>query len=380
MISTSKDYMAGPKNRRGNPLKDRDATDFFLTPPVFSDVYTGRILKPDEAIELRKKHAKFDAKKPQRYFDLPKGRKAYDNVADMSGTRKSPMTGENEPRVFPKTYGCDGGYKYGDIVAMRSGTGAFYDTKIESGTVFVSGPRSGCTSSIIPANGLLNLPVFTEACVCAYPLPAGTALAARPQSDEQWAVWGEVPASALEGKLHRVGINFGAPGDRVTQDGTLWLDYPAIGGPSPILQIEMKPAKPEYYYRHSLWMKGGRGWPWVAASGVKGVEQICLKGLKKGNYVVRLTFAEPDKSIKAGSRIFDIRIQGAVVANSFDPVLQTGGFMRSITMGSEKGVAVNEGELTISLISRKGKTILSGIEIVSTDLSMDPELELPYTE
>ena len=380
MISTSKDYLGGTKNRRGNPLKDRDATDFFLTAPVFSDVYTGRMLKPDEAVELRKKYAKFDAKKPQRYFDLPKGRKAYDSVADMSGIRKSPMTGESEPRVFPKTYGCDGGYKYGDIVAMRSGTGAFYDTKIESGTVFVSGPRSGCTSSIIPANGLLNLPLFTEACVCSYPLPAGTALAARPQSDEQWAVWGGVPASALEGKLHRVGINFGAPGDRMTQDGTLWLDYPVIGGPSPVLQIEMKPAKPKYYYRNSLWMRGGRGWPWVAASGVKGVERICLRGLKNGDYIVRLTFAEPDQSVKAGGRVFDIKIQGAVVESAFDPVLRTGGFMRSMTLSSKRAVSVKDGELTISFTPRQGETILSGIEIVSTALSLEPELELPYVE
>lgn len=377
MISYGKDYMAGPSTRKGNPLKDRNATDFRLTAPIFSDVYTGRILQPDEATELRGKYEKYDAETVQRYFDLAEGRQPYGSVTNYCGSRKNPMTGESEPRVFPKTYGCDGGYNYGDIVTMRSGTGAFYDIKTESGTVFVSGPRSGCTSSIIPANGVLNLPVFTEGCVCAYPLPAGTALAARPQSDEQWAVWGEVPFSVLNGKVQRVGINFGAPGDRVTQDGTLWLDYPAVGGPSPELQIELKPATPEYYYRHSLWMKGGHGWPWVAASGVKGLDEIRVKGLKKGNYIVRLTFAEPDQDIKAGGRVFGIKIQDQVIDASFDPVSRAGGCMRAITLNTGKAIETSDGVLAITLTSQKGQTIISGIEIVEEGLSIDPVLDLP---
>ena len=33
------------------------------------------------------------------------------------------------------------------------------------------------------------------------------------------------------------GINFGAPGDRKTDDGTLWLDWPSVGGPSPEISV-----------------------------------------------------------------------------------------------------------------------------------------------
>ena len=31
----------------------------------------------------------------------------------------------------------------------------------------------------------------------------------------------------------RLGLNLGAPGDRQDAEGTLWLDYPSVGGPSP---------------------------------------------------------------------------------------------------------------------------------------------------
>ena len=57
----------------------------------------------------------------------------------------------------------------------------YYDKVLESGTIHISGPRSGCTNSIIPANGLLNLPYFYEGCTCSYPLPVALALIKLPQ-------------------------------------------------------------------------------------------------------------------------------------------------------------------------------------------------------
>ena len=42
--------------------------------------------------------------------------------------------------------------------------------------------------------------------------------------NEQWSSWGVtvVPPESIE----RIGLNFRVPGDRMTRDGTLWLDYP----------------------------------------------------------------------------------------------------------------------------------------------------------
>ena len=40
-------------------------------------------------------------------------------------------------------------------------------------------------------------------------------------------------SSAEHAGIQRIGLNLGAPGDRMTEAGTLWLDYPVVGGPSP---------------------------------------------------------------------------------------------------------------------------------------------------
>ena len=90
---------------------------------------------------------------------------------------------------------------------MRSATPAFYDKRFESGLVNVSGIRTGCTNSIIPACGLLNLPYFYEGCTCSYPLPCGLALVNMPEEFEQWASWGEGKPEkiAIAGSLGVVG-------------------------------------------------------------------------------------------------------------------------------------------------------------------------------
>jgi hypothetical protein len=280
----------------------------------------------------------------------------------------NPLTGENEPRVFPKSYGCDGGFDYGSIYTMRSGTAAFYDKKPDSGTIHISGPRSGCTNSIVPANGVLNVPYFYEGCTCSYPLPMGLALVSLPPTFEQWTSWGKVPAAALAGKIERVGINFGAPGDRKTDDGTLWLDYPSVGGPSPEIDVRTEPAAPEFYYHHSVWIEGGEGWPWVAASGVRGLRSATIAGLKPGAYTVRLVFAEPDND---GNRAFDVRVQDRVAFESLNVFAEAKGVMRVLTK-TVANVAVTDGALTVALTARTGETIISGIEIIRDGLPLAP--------
>jgi len=42
---------------------------------------------------------------------------------------------------------------------------------------------------------------------------------------------------ADEKPVRSVGINFGAPGDRRADDGTLWLEYPIVGGSSPNVPV-----------------------------------------------------------------------------------------------------------------------------------------------
>jgi hypothetical protein len=165
----------------------------------------------------------------------------------------------------------------------------------------------------------------------------------------------------LNGKIERLGINFGAPGDRKTRDGTLWLDYPSVGGPSPEIQVRTEPEKPEFYYHHSIWMKGGQGWPWVAASGVKALRAATISGLKSGTYTVRLTFASPNED----KHIFDIAIQDK-------PTLTKLALPAKLiaTTQTIPNIQVTDGTLTLKLTAIEGETLLSGIEIIREGLKL----------
>lgn len=276
--------------------------------------------------------------------------------------RVNPLTGREEARTFPKTYGCDGGVNYGDFFTMRSGTAAFYDLTLESGTVFVSGPRSGCTNSVIPANGLLNVPYYYEGCTCSYPLPVALALVAMPEHHEQWSSWGEGKPEAIQ----RIGVNFGAPGDRMTRGGTLWLDYPSVGGPSPTIEATVTPDAITWHYRHSLFVAGGQGWPWVLASSAEGLEEFKLAHLAPGLYTVRLFFAETDQ-LPPGERVQTVSLQGRVVVRDLDIARDSGGHLRGVVR-EIRDVEIT-GSLELKLHASRGRSLISGVELIANGLT-----------
>lgn len=356
MVSRPKDWHAPRVN--GNY-----SVDYPLLKPVLSDMYTGRVLEEVEEPELRSKLPDIGRDAAQQsYYHAPHQKTALNPKPPIAGERINPLTGIKEPRVFPKTYGCDGGVDYGLFYTLRSGTAAFYDKTLESGTVFLSGPRSGCTNSIIPSGGLLNVPYFYEGCTCSYPLPTGLSLVAMPESHEQWSSWGD--DSIAKGSIQRIGINFGAPGDRKTRNGTLWLDYPSVGGPSPKVRVETKPKAPTYHYRHSLWMSPGEGWSWVAASSVEGLREFTLHDLKPGSYTVRLHFAEPT-DIGKGDRVQTVSLQGQPVLSEFDILAETQQKMTGVVRQFHN-VAITD-TLTMTLQATVGQSLISGIELVKVD-------------
>lgn len=368
MVSNNKDWLDASTRKGG--------VDYRLQPAMFSDVYTGRQLESEETEWMKlQSYARTDTTtiQPSQYRP-PTQTNDWKPGAPKAGTRRNPLTGEEESRTFPKSYGCDGGFDYGHIYTMRSGTAAFYDKRAESGTINISGPRSGCSNSVIPANGVLNVPYFYKGCTCSYPLPTGLALYSLPPSHEQWATWDEVPAAKLSGKIQRVGINLGAPGDRMTDDGTLWLEHPNAGGPSPRVRVETTPANPGAYYHHSVWIKGGQGWPWVAASGVEDLRSLTVHGLKPGRYLVRLVFAEPGTA----ERRFDVELQGRKVLTDFSPARTAGGHMKAVTLPFPN--ITSSGTLTVNLTARAGKTQLSGLEIIPSNQGAAEPLNLPTRE
>lgn len=241
---------------------------------ALTDVYTGRVVSESELSKAAASDGPGDDG---------------DRKAAILYARRNPITGIDEGREVVKTYGCDqSAVDYGGILTMRSGTGAFYDSVLESGTINVSGMRAGCRNSIVPGNGVLCLPSWTGNCTCNYPVSTSLALVHMPEEFEQWSAWGGV---AVEAPVRRVGINFGAPGDRMTRDGTLWLEWPSVGGPSPAVPVHTVPEQPERFYRHAIRMCGGQGWPWVTASGILGVRSVTIEPMARRSEPLGETFS-----------------------------------------------------------------------------------------
>lgn len=381
MISQDKDWK-GKAQKMGSAMRAHvDGTGRFqLLDANYMDIYTGRLLSRKEAVARLKSIPNQPDKKfrpPYQYRppyvdDLVRNREAKGTKPArfpfqrqiQKGKMTNPITGVLEARRFVKSYGCDGGNDYGHLITMRSATPAFYDKRIESGTINISGPRSGCTNSIIPAGGVLNLPYFYDGCTCSYPLPTGAALVSMPQTFEQWTSWGR----GSVGPIVRIGINLGAPGDRMTHQGTLFLDFPSVGGPSPEITLQTQPKTPNYFYHHALFTEGGKGWPWVCASGAEGLTSLRLAGLKPGSFTVRLYFIDPKHTVP-GERIFDVALQGKTVLKNFDVVADAGGRMRCTVREFADVEITDTCELTFS--ARIGAPLLSGIELVSTGLTLD---------
>ena len=341
MITYNKDWTDASTRQR--------QVDYRLLKPVFSDIYTGRPLDPQESQVLAKNEPRVDPTKIEPSQYRPSDPPTY-------GTRTNPATGEVEPRAIVKQYGCDKGFDYGHVFTMRSATAAFYDKRTESGTVYVPGPRSGCTNSIIPAGGLLNVPYFYEGCSCSYPMPVGFALQPLPEDQEQWADWG----SPIKTNIRRIGINLGAPGDRMTHAGMLWMK------PSDHVDLSIEPASAKSFYQHSGWLDvpSDTGWPWVFASGMEGVQRIRLRGVRPGSYRVDLYFHEYDSTIKQSMRVQQISIQGVSVEDRLDIRNDAAGSSFAARSYSEIKV---DGELLIELKGIKGQTLISGFKIDRID-------------
>ena len=281
--------------------------------------------------------------------------------------RANPLTGENQPWRFTRNYGCNTAIASQCLLTFRSAAAGYFDLTNDGGTGNLGGFKSGCTSNLIVADGVLNAPDYTRTCTCDYQNQTSLAMVPMPEA-ETWT-FNEIKLG--DAPVLRVGINFGAPGDRRAADGTLWLDYPSVGGPSPDLKIRVEPEKVRWFRHHALNF-AGEGFNWVAASGVEGVEKVVIplaKGAKADRlYTVRLTFAEPNEA--PGRVPFSVAIQGKDVLKDFDVAKAAGGPRRGIVKEC-RGVKIRD-ELTIELKSpaaapRNGGAILCGVEIVAEE-------------
>jgi outer membrane protein assembly factor BamB len=277
-------------------------------------------------------------------------------------TRLDPLTGDRVEWKWARTYGCNTPAASENLLTFRSGAAGYYDLCNDGGTGNLGGFRSGCTNNLVVADGLLTAADYTRSCTCSYQNQASLALV--PMADaEEWTYFG--PAE-VKRPVRRVGVMLGAPGNRKADDGTLWLEYPAVGGPSPRVPVSVTPANPDWFRRHQSQV-GGQGHPWVAASGARGVRAVTVTlspDATPRTYTVRLTFVEPDR-LAAGQRVFDVGLQGETVLRGFDVAREAGGPGRGVVK-EFKGVKVVK-ELMVTLTPTgpaENGPVLCGIEAV----------------
>ena len=77
-------------------------------------------------------------------------------------SREQPVTGEHEAREYARSYGCSGTSSSAVMDFFRSGTIGMYDRLDDSGMRNISGVRSGCGLSLVPAHGML---LYSESAV-----------------------------------------------------------------------------------------------------------------------------------------------------------------------------------------------------------------------
>jgi hypothetical protein len=197
--------------------------------------------------------------------------------------------------------------------------------------------------------------------VCAYQNQTSVAWIHLPEAD----AWTFSALSETD-DLKQIGLNLGAPGDRRSESGTLWFDYPSQGGPSPELDVATEPKNVEWFSRHPSTVTGEAAW--ITASGGEGLRKLTVdvpESLSTQTaWTVRLYFAEPE-AIEPSDRVFSIALQNQTVAPEFDIAQEADGTGKSL-IKEFPGIKPAR-DLTIELTPTNGsirEPILCGIEVL----------------
>ena len=272
-----------------------------------------------------------------------------------------PITAQEVEWTWKRNYGCNTPLVSRHLLTFRSGAAGYYDLAGDGGTGNFGGFRSGCSNNLIPAGGVLTVPDYTRTCICGYQNQTSVGLVHTPGVE----MWTEINLNS-DGPVDRVGVNLGAPGFRRDTDGMLWMHEANF--------VEIVHAADRTglgpYTQHSS-NTSGEGPAWVSASGCRGIERIVIDPRlgehgTPGDYRVRLHFADPDNDT-AGSRMFNVRLQGEDVLEEFDIVAESGG--RNVGLVKQfDGVEVND-KLTIEFEADSGTAantapLICGVEFI----------------
>jgi outer membrane protein assembly factor BamB len=257
----------------------------------------------------------------------------------------SPVTGTKQEWTFKRNYGCNTVIASEYMLTFRSGAAGFYDLQTHSGTGNFGGFKSSCTSNLVAANGILNAPDYTRTCSCSYQNQTSLGLIHMPELD-YWVT--ARPGIVSKGdKIKSFGLNFGAPGDRIAADGTLWIDYPSIGGDRMGLPVKIKGGKAIRQFTRTS-QKGTL--PWVNSSQISEIEEI---EIKTGAQEVDLSFYFYKEYERED--VFSIYINGKEFLADFSPKKDEEVFKKISLKTKDKVV--------ITFKSKVGKPFISGLKV-----------------
>lgn len=312
---------------------------------------------------------------------FPQVRRCFDLLTGEQRRRQDPR-GRNLEWKYQRSHGCGPMAGSTHLITFRSACAGFLDLKHDGGTGTLGGFRSGCTSNLIVADGVLNAPDYTRTCTCPYQNRSSLGLVN--MKDAEYWTYGADHAPG------RAGFNFGAPGDRRCARGTLWRAVPNVADRmardgtlwwgnedardesySGKLLAATGPRQAETYYHHCSRVVGGEGWNWVAASGVRGLSEakVPLVGIDtRKRVLLRLCFCEPEHT-RPGSRVFSVSLDGREILTKFDIVEHAGGAWRSVVKefsGIRASGRRMEGVpcIELSFHPMAGQPLLCGVEVL----------------
>jgi len=280
---------------------------------------------------------------------------------------RDPITGEELKWNFRREYGCGIVAASEHLLTFRSASAGFINLATFEGTASLGGWRSGCSTNLIVADGVLNSPDYTRTCQCPYQNQTSLALINMP-----WMTYWTNSNYIWSGKrIKQFGLNLNAPGDRTSDNNTLWMDFPAVGGAAPGIPVEVDTM--DYFeIRKEPISVLSENTPWVSSSAIVGLRSLEItlsnqKDVPEASYRINLYFSEPDNK-QPGERVFNIRLQNETVIENFDIMNEAGKSDKEI-IKSFSGIKAGK-RLRVDLIPVTGNTILSGIELIQETVAL----------
>ncbi len=300
-------------------------------------------------------------------FDLRTGKKQ---------KRMHPITGKEEDWSWCRSdkqcgiFSASSNFLFG----RNKGFG-YHDLTKDDGLYTFWHSRSNCFVDHVSGGGLMIKPPQAIYCGCQWSLPFTVAMG---QVDTPPAA---APFFGQRGRMlpvKHLRLNLGGSGDRRDGKGGLWI---SPRGGAHWLQLNF--STPRVFYDGGRSVRRSAAFTSIEGTDADFLFATCELGLKRlvipvttpadgaGVFRVRLGFAALEGD-KAGSRVFDIRLNGKTVVKGFDPYVAAGGIQRAVW--KEFAVSVSR-NLVVDLVGSKGSPgasqmpILNAVEVIRQSMT-----------